>query len=91
MTLSWGLLFRLMPPEQRGAVSGIATTTKGLGLIFGPLVAGLLIDISSPYSERRDGYQVLWPFCALPVLLVDPDRFSLSSRGASKWSRSRSY
>ena len=37
MTLSWALLFTLMPPEQRGAISGIATTTKGWALIFGPL------------------------------------------------------
>ena len=32
MTLAWGLLFKLMPPDDRGAISGLATTTKGLGL-----------------------------------------------------------
>jgi MFS family permease len=72
MTLSWAILFQLMPPEQRGAISGIATTTKGWALIGGPLVAGLLIDIFAPYLESTDGYQVLWFFCALLVLASIP-------------------
>src|SRR5262249_10683679 len=61
MTLSWGLLFKLMPAEHRGAVSGIATTTKGWGLLFGPLIAGIVIDLLSPYLDKTDGYQALWP------------------------------
>ena len=35
MALSWGLLFKLMPERDRGAISGLATTTKGLGLLVG--------------------------------------------------------
>jgi MFS family permease len=72
MTLSWALLFKLMPPEQRGAISGIATTTKGWGLVFGPLVAGILIDQMEPYLDKTHGYQVLWFVCAVPVLLAIP-------------------
>jgi MFS family permease len=72
MTLSWALLFKLMPPEQRGAISGIATTTKGWALIAGPLLAGVLIDIFGPYLDATDGYQILWPFCALLVLASIP-------------------
>jgi MFS family permease len=72
MTLSWAILFRLMPPEQRGAISGIATTTKGWALIGGPLVAGLLIDLWEPYLSATDGYQILWPFCALLVIASIP-------------------
>jgi MFS family permease len=72
MTLSWALLFKLMPPEHRGAISGIATTTKGWALIAGPLLAGVLIDISGPYLDATDGYQILWPFCAVLVLASIP-------------------
>jgi MFS family permease len=72
MTLSWAILFRLMPPEQRGAISGIATTTKGWALIGGPLVAGLLIDLFEPHLEATQGYQILWPFCALLVVASIP-------------------
>ena len=35
MTLAWGLLFKLMPPRDRGAVSGLAIMTKGVGLLIG--------------------------------------------------------
>jgi MFS family permease len=72
MTLSWGLLFKLMPAEHRGAVSGIATTTKGWGLLLGPLIAGIVIDVLSPYLDKTDGYQALWPVCAVPVLIGIP-------------------
>jgi MFS family permease len=72
MTLSWALLFKLMPAQHRGAISGLATTTKGLGLLVGPLVAGVMIDVTSPYLDKTHGYQVLWPVCALPVLAAIP-------------------
>ena len=52
MTLSWALLFKLMPAEHRGAIAGLATTTKGLGLLIGPLVAGVMIDVMKPYLKR---------------------------------------
>jgi MFS family permease len=72
MTLSWALLFKLMPAQHRGAIAGLATTTKGLGLLVGPLVAGGMIDLMSPYLRKTDGYEVLWPVCALPVLAAIP-------------------
>jgi MFS family permease len=72
MTLAWGLLFKLMPPDDRGAISGLATTSKGIGLIFGTLLAGILIDILGPYLPATDGYQVLWPVLAVPILLAIP-------------------
>jgi MFS family permease len=72
MTLAWGLLFKLMPAEHRGAISGLATTTKGIGLIIGPLAAGALIDIFSSHLKATDGYQVLWPVCGAPILLALP-------------------
>ena len=72
MTLAWGLLFKLMPAEDRGAIAGLATTTKGIGLLTGPLLAGAAIDLLSPYLEDTSGYQALWPILGIPVLLVIP-------------------
>jgi MFS family permease len=72
MTLAWGLLFKLMPEGDRGAISGLATTTKGIGLVFGTLLAGILIDLARPYFPGTDGYQVLWPILSLPILLATP-------------------
>jgi MFS family permease len=77
MTLAWGLLFKLMPAEHRGAISGLAVTTKGIGLLFGPLCAGAAIDLLSPYLEKTHGYQILWPLCGLPILAAAPLVFSL--------------
>jgi MFS family permease len=72
MTLAWGLLFKLMPPRHRGAISGLATWTKGFGLIVGAPLAGALIDLSSRWLNATDGYQILWPLCGLPVVLAIP-------------------
>lgn len=77
MTLAWGLLFKLMPPQHRGAISGIATTTKGIGLLFGPLVAGAAIDRLAPYLTTTRGYQIVWPICGLPILAAAPLVYSL--------------
>jgi MFS family permease len=72
MTLAWGLLYSLMPEAQRGAAAGLATTTKGVGLVVGPLVVGGAIDIF--------GYRTLWPLCGLPILLAMPLVASLRRR-----------
>lgn len=72
MTLAWGLLYELMPEEHRGTASGLATWTKGFGLIAGPLVAGGTIDILAPYLDATEGYQALWPLCGIPILLAVP-------------------
>src|SRR5205814_6044406 len=72
MTLAWGLLFKLMPPQHRGAISGLATTTKGVGLLFGAPVAGAAIDLARPFMHSTDGYQILWPVCGIPILAAIP-------------------
>jgi MFS family permease len=72
MTLAWGLLFKLIPPTDRGTITGLATTTKGIGLIIGPLAAGAAIDILRPYLSATDGYAAVWPAMAIPVLAVIP-------------------
>jgi MFS family permease len=72
MTLAWGLLFKLMPAADRGAISGLATTTKGIGLLIGPLLAGAAIDVLRPHLESTQGYRVLWPILGIPILLAIP-------------------
>jgi MFS family permease len=72
MTLSWGLLFKVMPSGDRGTIAGLAVMTKGVGLLIGPLMAGAAIDIFRPYLESTDGYAAVWPAVAVPVLVVIP-------------------
>jgi MFS family permease len=72
MTLAWGLLYKIVPAQHRGAVSGLATTTKGIGLLIGAPVAGVAIDLARPHLHATSGYQILWPVCALPILGAIP-------------------
>jgi MFS family permease len=72
MTLAWGLLFKLMPRGDRGAVTGLATTTKGFGLLIGPLAVGAAVDLFDGILESTDGYAVVWPAVAIPILAVIP-------------------
>ena len=58
--------------RDRGTITGLATTTKGIGLVIGPLAAGAAIDIFHGYFRSTDGYAVIWPVVAIPVLAVIP-------------------
>jgi MFS family permease len=72
MTLAWGLLFKLMPARDRGAISGLAIMTKGIGLLVGPLAVGAVIDIFHPLLRQTDGYGAMWLAVGIPVLAVVP-------------------
>src|SRR4249919_664844 len=72
MTLAWGLLYKIVPEEHRGAASGLATTTKGIGILIGAPLAGLSIDLARPYFPATEGYQVLWPICGVMILAAIP-------------------
>ncbi|HEX2506103.1 MAG TPA: MFS transporter, partial [Gaiellaceae bacterium] len=72
MTLAWGLLFKVMPPGDKGAVSGLALMTKGVGLLVGPPLVGLAVDLSRSWLEATDGYAIVWPAVAIPILAVLP-------------------
>ena len=72
MTLAWGLLFKIIPAGDRGTISGLAVTARGLGLVIGPLSAGAAIDILLPYLSSTDGYAAVWPIMAIPILAAIP-------------------
>lgn len=72
MTLSWGLLFKVMPTGDEGTISGLAIMTKGVGLLIGPVVVGATIDVAGTFLESTDGYAAMWLIVGLPVLLAIP-------------------
>ena len=87
MTLSWGLLFKVMPAGDEGTISGLAITTKGLGLLIGPPIVGATIDVAGTFLQSTDGYAAMWLIVGLPVLLAIPLVVKLArieSRGASQ-------
>jgi MFS family permease len=87
MTLAWGLLFKLIPAGDRGTISGLAVTTRGLGLVIGPLTAGAAIDILRPYLSSTDGYAAVWPMMAIPILAAIPFVIRLAEAEAKGMAR----
>jgi DHA1 family multidrug resistance protein-like MFS transporter len=85
MTLAWALLFKLMPGHDQGAAAGLAVTTRGVGLLVGPPVVGLAIDLFRPVLEQTQGYAIVWPAVSLPILVVVPivARLARAERGLS--------
>jgi MFS family permease len=72
MTLAWSLLLELMPGREQASISGLALTTRGVGLLLGPPLAGFAVDLFEPMLESTEGYAAVWPTVAAPVLLVIP-------------------
>ena len=82
MTLSWALLFKVMPSGDEGTVSGLAIMTKGLGLLIGPPVVGATIDVAGTFLQSTDGYAAMWLIVGLPRACGDPVRDQARSRRA---------
>jgi MFS family permease len=69
MTLAYALLMPLMPEDEHGLLTGFYSLSRGLGIIAGPILAGLAVDLSAhgPF-ERTQGFQAIWLVCAAGAL-----------------------
>jgi MFS family permease len=73
LTLPPALAFTLAPEGGVGAAAGLIDVSRGLGLVFGPLVVGFAVDrTSSSLFEATHGYAAMWPVIGLAVLLSVP-------------------
>jgi hypothetical protein len=61
-----------MPEADRGAISGLAVATRGVGLLLGPPLVGLAVDLLEPTLSATGGYAAVWPAVAIPILAVIP-------------------
>jgi MFS family permease len=74
MTLPFALLVELLPPGAGGAGAGLFGVSRGLGLLAGPVVAGLAITLLEPVFPGTDGYASIFLvasaflLASLPVL-----------------------
>src|SRR5262249_38398171 len=62
MALPYAILMPLMPDDERGALTGYYSLSRGLGTWLGPLLAGLAIGAAH-------SYQAVWGVCAAAILL----------------------
>ncbi|HET9721071.1 MAG TPA: MFS transporter [Solirubrobacteraceae bacterium] len=67
MTLAYAILMPLMPDDEHGALTGFYSLSRGVGIVSGPIIAGLLISVTQhgPLAfGPTHGYAAMWIVCA---------------------------
>jgi MFS family permease len=60
MSLPYSLLMPLMPEGEHGALTGLYSISRGLGVMAGPLLAGIAIEVLGPLFSSTQGYAATW-------------------------------
>jgi MFS family permease len=68
LTLPYAILMPLMPDEEHGLITGFYSFSRGIGILLGPLLAGLAITTLHPLLNSTRGYAAMWLVCGLAVL-----------------------
>jgi MFS family permease len=63
MSLPYALLMPMMPSGAHGAVTGLYSLSRGLGISLGPLLGGVAIQAAG------EDYRWVWLVCAAAILL----------------------
>ena len=72
MTLPYGLLMERMPGTDHGAAAGLFAVSRGAGLLAGPLLAGLAVQLSESLLTDTRGYAAIFGVSAVALLLSIP-------------------
>lgn len=60
MTLPYAILIPLMPEDSHGILTGFYSLSRGLGVMLGPLLAGVAIQVlKGPFSSTH-GFAAMW-------------------------------
>ena len=68
MTLPYALLMPMMPPEQYGSVTGLYSISRGVGILLGPLLAGIAVQLGSEPLSSTHGYAAMWLIASVAIL-----------------------
>jgi MFS family permease len=68
LTLPYALLIPMMPKDEHGRITGLYSTSRGLGIMLGPLLAGATISLGKNVFLAK-GYSAMWLVCAASMLL----------------------
>lgn len=64
MTMAYALLMPLMPEDEHGALTGFYSISRGVGIVLGPILAGILIWVTHDgLFKATDGFQAMWIVC----------------------------
>jgi MFS family permease len=70
MTLAYALLMPLMPEDEHGALTGYYSMSRGVGIVLGPVLAGVLIEVTKGgVFKGTHGFQAMWIVCAAGAFL----------------------
>jgi len=72
LALPYALMMGLMPSDSHGAAAGLYGFTGGAGLVLGPLVAGVAIEVAEPLLESTQGYAAMFGVVSAAVLASIP-------------------
>ncbi|HET6622489.1 MAG TPA: MFS transporter [Candidatus Saccharimonadales bacterium] len=68
MTLPYALLIPMMPSRKHGRLTGLYSTSRGVGIMLGPILAGAAISIA-PKTYLAHGFAAMWLVCGGAMLL----------------------
>lgn len=69
MSLPYSLLMPLMPEDEHGVLTGLYSMSRGIGVMLGPLLAGVAIGVAEPLFESTGGYAATWWVAGVAILL----------------------
>jgi MFS family permease len=72
MTLPYAILIPLMPKESHGILTGFYSLSRGLGVMLGPLLAGIAIQFLHAQFTSTHGYGAMWIISAGAIILSIP-------------------
>jgi MFS family permease len=68
LTLPYAILIPLMPEGEHGLITGFYSFSRGLGIVLGPLLAGIAISVLRPDLSSTRGYAAMWLVCGVAIL-----------------------
>ncbi|HUN77553.1 MAG TPA: MFS transporter [Solirubrobacteraceae bacterium] len=80
MTLPYAILVPLMPDDSHGMLTGFYSLSRGLGVMLGPLLAGVAIQLLHGPFAATHGYAAMWIVSSGSILASIPVLNRLCSR-----------
>jgi MFS family permease len=72
MTLPYAMLIPLMPKRRHGALTGFYSLSRGIGVMLGPLLAGVAVSALRGPLSHTQGYAAMWLVCSVSILASIP-------------------
>lgn len=80
MTLPYAILMPIMPEDSHGMMTGFYSLSRGFGVMLGPLLAGLAVQLLGGEFSSTHGYAAVWIVVAAAILLSIPVLARLRAR-----------